>query len=128
MRINRIGFSATETIRFPIQIGVERIYDIGVETFVKEKSKQVVAVMTSSLKSYFYFAQIRCYRLERLEEQVEADLVIRDGEDFCQDFSIRVYDVAVVLVFGNINADDDHGLSLLDNVLMLLDPQASCHS
>ena len=45
-----------------------------------------------------------------------------------QDFSIRVYDVAVVLVFGNINADVGHGVSLLDIVLMLLDPQASCHS
>ena len=83
MRINRIGFRTAETIRFPIQIGVKRIYDIGVQTFVKNKSQQVVAVMTSCLKSYFYFAQIRCYRLEFLEKQVEADLVIRDGEDFC---------------------------------------------
>ena len=83
MCINRIGFRSAETFCFPKQIGVKGIYDIGVQTFVKKKSQQVVAVMTSCLKSYFYFAQIRCYRLERLEEQVEADLVIRDGEDFC---------------------------------------------
>ena len=107
---------------------MERVNDIGGETFVKEKSENVVAVMASSLKSYFYFAQIRCYRLELLEEQVEADLVIRDGENIRQDFSVRVYDVAVVLVFGNINADVGHGISLLDYVLMLLDPQATCHS
>ena len=30
-----------------------------------------------------------------------------------------------MLVFGNINADVGHGISLLDIVLMLLDPQAS---
>ena len=78
---------------------MQRIYDIGVETVVKKESENVVAVMTSSLKSYFYFTQIRCYRLEHLEEKVEADLVIRDAENVCQNFSVRVYDVAVVLVF-----------------------------
>ena len=72
---------------------MQRIYDIGVETVVKKKSEDVVAIMTSSLKPYFYFAQIRCYRLELLEKQVEASLVIRDGENIRQDFSIRVYDV-----------------------------------
>ena len=51
---------------------MERVNDKGGETFVKEKSENVVAVMASSLKSYFYFAQIWCYRLELLEEQVEA--------------------------------------------------------
>jgi hypothetical protein len=107
---------------------VERVNDEGGKTFVQEKSENVVAVMASSLKSYFYFAQIRCYRLERLEEQVEADLVIGDGENIRQDLSIRVYDVAIMFVFGNINADIGHGVSLLDIVLMLLGPQASCHS
>ena len=88
---------------------MQRVYDIGVQTFVKKESEDVVAVMTSSLKPYFYFAQIRCYRLEPLEKLVEAGLVIRDGEYIRQDFSIRVYDVAVVLVFGDINSKVYHG-------------------
>ncbi len=62
-------------------------------------------------QSYFYFAQIRCYRLEPLEKQVEVGLVIRDGENIRQDFSIRVYNVAAVLVFGDINSKVDHGHS-----------------
>ena len=92
---------------------MERVNDIGGQTFVKEKSEDVVAVMPGGFKSYFYFTQIRRYRLERLEKQVEAVQVILDREHILEHFSVRVYDAAVVLVFGNVNANVDHGVSLL---------------
>lgn len=38
---------------------MKRVNDVGWKAFVKEKTKDIAAVMTGSLKSYFYFAQIR---------------------------------------------------------------------
>ena len=66
---------------------MERVNDIGGQTFVKEKSEDVVAVVTGGLESYFYFAQIRCYGFEPLEKQLEAVQVVLDSEHICQDFS-----------------------------------------
>ena len=67
---------------------MERVNDEGVQTFVKEKSEDVVAVMAGGLESYFYFAQIRRYRLEPLEKQLEAVHVVLNGEHIRQDFSV----------------------------------------
>ena len=67
---------------------MQRVDDIGGQTFVKEKSEDVVAVMTGGLKSYFYIAQIRCCRLEPLKKQTEAVLIIADGEDLRQNLTI----------------------------------------
>ena len=92
---------------------MKRVNDIGGQTFVKEESEDVVAVMPGGFKSYFYFAQIRCFRLERLEKQVEAVQVILNREHILEHFSVRVYDVTVVLVLGNVNTNVDHGESLL---------------
>ena len=67
---------------------MQRVDDKGGQTFVKEKSEDVVAVMPSGLKSYFYIAQIRCYRQEPIEKQAEAVLIIGDGENLRQNFTI----------------------------------------
>lgn len=88
---------------------MKRVDDTGGQTFVKEKSEDVVAVMAGGLKSYFYIAQIRCNRLKSLEKQIEAVQVVGDGEDFRQNLTVRVDDVAVVLVLGDINANVNHG-------------------
>ena len=45
-------FAKAET--FSVQVGVQRIHDIDGQVIVKKKSKNVVAVMSGSLKSYFY--------------------------------------------------------------------------
>ena len=47
-----------------------------------------------------------------LKKQVEAFQIVLNGERIRKIFSARVYDVAVVLVLGNINADVDHGATL----------------
>ena len=85
------------------------VEDTGVKAFVEEKPEDVAAVMTGRLKSYLYIAQIRRCRLQPLEKQIEAVPIIADGEDLRQNFTLRVDDVAVVLVFGNINAHVNHG-------------------
>ena len=88
---------------------MKRVDDTGGQTLVKEKSEDVVAVMTGGFKSYFYIGQIRCHRLKSLEKQIEAVQVIGDGEDFRQNLTVRVDDVAVVLVLGDINANVNRG-------------------
>ncbi len=56
--------------------------------------------------------QIACYRFEFLKKQVEATHVVLNSEHIRKNFSVRVYDAAVVLVSGNINADVNHGATL----------------
>ena len=68
--------------------------------------------MAGGLESYFYVEQIGCYRFEPLQKQVEAIQVVLNREHIRKNYSVRVYDVAVVFVFGNINADVDHGSTL----------------
>ena len=53
--IHTIGFSFAKAETFSVQVGVQRIHDIDGQVLVKKKSKNVVAVMSGSLKSYFYF-------------------------------------------------------------------------
>ena len=50
-----IGFSFAKAETFSVQVGVQRVNDISWQTVVKKEPKNVVAVMSGSLKSYFYF-------------------------------------------------------------------------
>ena len=90
---------------------MKRVDDTGGKTFVQEKSQDVVAVMPGGFKSYFYFAQIRRCALEFFKKKVETIQIIRDREHIPEHFSVRVYDVTVVLVLGDINTNVDHELS-----------------
>ena len=54
MRIDTICLCFSETQTFPVKIRVQWIDDIGGQTFVKKESQYVLAVMSGSLKSYFY--------------------------------------------------------------------------
>ena len=53
--INPISLGFTKTHTFSEKVGVQRIDNIGWQALVKQKSENVVAVMSSCLKSYFYF-------------------------------------------------------------------------
>ena len=66
---------------------MERVNDVGWQAFVKEKSHNVVAVVTGGFESYFYFAQISCYGFEPLKKQLETVQVVLDSEHIRQDFS-----------------------------------------
>lgn len=55
-RINTVGLRLSETEAFPVQVGVQGVNDKAVQAVVKKKPKNVVAVVSGSLKSYFYFA------------------------------------------------------------------------
>lgn len=56
-RIYPVYLRFTKADAFSVKVGVQRLADIGVHTFVKKKSEDVVAVMSGSLKSYLSFAR-----------------------------------------------------------------------
>jgi hypothetical protein len=77
---------------------VQRIDNVGWQTFVKQESENVVAVMSGSLKSYLYFICRTGTAANSLQKCVKALCVVRDGEYICQNFAFRAEDKAVVLV------------------------------
>ena len=58
--IHPISLGFTKTHALSIQVGMQRIDNVGGQTLVNQKSENVVAVMSSSLKPYFYFIIRTC--------------------------------------------------------------------
>ena len=87
---------------------MERIQDIGGETFIQQESEEIVTVMTGGFEPYFHFAQILCYRAKHLIKLIEADLVIGYRENVAKDMPFGIHDKAVMLVLGNVDTDTDH--------------------
>ena len=61
-RIDTVSLGFAKAQAFPVKVGVQRIDKIGWQTFVKQKSEDVVAVVSGSLKPYFYFISGRAQR------------------------------------------------------------------
>ena len=66
---------------------MQRIDDVGVQTFVKQKSEDVVAVVSGSLKSYFHFIFRASTAANRLQQSVKALCIVLDGKYICKDFA-----------------------------------------
>ena len=64
------------------------IDDIGGQTFVKQESKEIVAVMPGGLESYFYLGQIMCCRLDSGKKRFKTLGIILDGKDIGKHCSI----------------------------------------
>ena len=73
------------------------------QAFVDQKSEDVVAVVSGSLKSYFYFIFRSGAAVYGLQQCVKALRIVLDGEYTCQDFAFRAENEAIVLVLSNIN-------------------------
>ena len=107
-RIDTVGLGFTKAQTFPVEVGVQRIDKVGWQTFVKQKSEDVVAVVSGSLKSYFHFIFRAGAAANSLQKPVKALRVVWDGEYICQNFTFRVEDKAVMLVLGNIDSHTNH--------------------
>lgn len=59
--------------------GVQRIHDIDGQVVVKQKTKNVVTVMSGSLKSCFYFVWLFGTVSNRLKQLLESIYVVGDG-------------------------------------------------
>ena len=79
-RIDTVSLGFAKAQAFPVEVGVQRIDDIGWQAFIKQKSEDVVAVVSGSLKSYFYFILWVGTATNRLQECVEALCIVLDGE------------------------------------------------
>ena len=101
---------------------MRRIDDVGWQAFVKQKSEDVVAVVSGSLKPYFYFIFWTGAAANRLQQHVKALCVVLNGEYICQNFAFRAEDEAVVLVLGNVNSHTNHD-EYLRCVCLMLGPQ-----
>ena len=87
-RIDTVCLGFAKAQAFPVEVGVQRIDDVGVQTFVKQKSEDVVAVMSGSLKPYFYFGLRAGTATDCLQERVEAFRIVLDGKHIRQDFAL----------------------------------------
>ena len=85
--INTICFGLTKTETLPVQIGVQRVNEIGVQTVLKKKPEDVVAVVSGSLKPYFYVVCQTGARLYPLQQSLKAVSVVGDGEHIGQHFT-----------------------------------------
>ena len=88
-----------------MQVGVQRIHDMDGQVVVKQKSKDVVAVIPGSLKSYFYFVRLLGTALNRLKQLLESIHVVGNGKTVGTNRTIRIENATVVLIFSNINSN-----------------------
>ena len=86
-RIDTVSLGFAKAQAFPVEVGVQRIDDVGVQTFVKQKSEDVVAVMSGSLKPYFYFVFRASTAANGLQQRVKALCIVLDGKYICKDFA-----------------------------------------
>ena len=68
---------------------MQRIDDVGWPAFVKQKSEDVVAVVSGSLKPYLYFVLRASAATNGLQQCVKALCIVLDGEYICQSFTFR---------------------------------------
>ena len=87
---------------------MQRIDNIGWQALVKQKSENVVAVMSSSLKSYFYFVIWTCAAVNLLQQGIKSICIIGNGEYTRKGFPFRIQDNAIMLILGNINTHTNH--------------------
>ena len=97
-----------KTEAFSVEIGVQWVDEKGVQTVLKKKPEDVVAVVSGSLKPYFYVVCRAGTRPDRLKEQLKTVPVVGNGEHIGQHFTFRTEDKAVVLVLCHINSNANH--------------------
>ena len=68
---------------------MQRIDKVGWQTFVKQKSEDVVAVVSGSLKPYFYFAFRAGTAVNGLQQCIKSLRIVLDGKYICQNFTFR---------------------------------------
>ena len=107
-RIDTVRRRFAEAEALSVKVGVQRIDNKGVQTLVKQKSENVVAVMSGSLKSYLYFVCGTGAAANGLQKRAKDFCIVWDGEYICQDFAFRAEDEAVVLVLSNVNTHTNH--------------------
>ena len=61
----RFGLSKAQT--FSVKIGMQRIDNVGWQTFIKKKTQKIVTVVSGGFESYFYISYIVWYRFDSVK-------------------------------------------------------------
>ena len=88
---------------------------------VKKKPEDIVAVVSSSLKSYYYFFRLLGTGMDSLQKAFKAIPIVLDSEYVGKNFTFRVEDKAIMLIFGHVNTDTDHNI-YLQRIISMLKP------
>ena len=107
-RVDTVGLRLSEAEAFPVQVGVQWVNDKAVQAAVKQKPKNVVAVMSGCLKLYFNFVFGHRAGLDSSQQAAEALPVVGDGEHIGEDYPFRADNEAVVLVLGDVDSHANH--------------------
>lgn len=91
----------------------------------QEENREGVGVMSGGLKYYFYFVPQSGMGLDPLQHGVKAVHVIGNGKHLRQDFSLWMYDKAVMLVFRNINTNRDYYSKTSSGYIVMLYSQCT---
>ena len=87
---------------------MKRIDEEYAEFLFEQVTKYVVAIMSGGFQPYFYFGQIRSHGSYFLEKILKSLSGVLDDERSIKLYTIRVADIAVMLVFGDIDTNIDH--------------------
>ena len=109
----------TKAETFSVEIGVQRVDEEGGQTFLKKKPEDVVAVVSGSLKPYFYVVCRVAARPNPLQQGLKAIYVVGDGEHIGQHFVLRTEDKAVMFVLRYINSNANHDDTSRAKMMML---------
>ncbi len=85
--IDSVSLRLSETVAFPVEIGVKRIQDECVQTVVEKEFEDVVAVLSSSLKPNFYVVSRLRAVTNSPQQGLEAVSIVCNGEHISQHFT-----------------------------------------
>ena len=125
--INTVSLGFSKAQAFPVKIGMQRIDYIGWKTFVKQKSENVVAIMSGRHKSNLNFVCRMGAAANVFSETYHPLCIVWDGKYICQNFTLWAEAEAFVLVLGNINTHTNHG-DASSYVYLILYPQGTLPS
>jgi hypothetical protein len=87
---------------------VERIDEEYAEFLFEQVPEYVVTVMSGGFEPYFYFGQIGRNSTDLPEKVFKALSGVLDDERSIKLYTIRVADIAVMFVFGDVDPNIDH--------------------
>ena len=84
------------------------VNEIDKHIILKKKAKDVVAIVSGSLKPYFYFVCRAGAGLNPLQESIESIPIVGNGKHIREHFTFRAENKAIMLIFSDINSYANH--------------------
>ena len=104
--INFVGFGLAQRKTFAELIGLKRIENESRKFLAQQKSEKVVGIMSRRFESdsYLFVVASENFGVKFLK----AIVIVIERESLVKNFAVDGLNEAVVLVFSNVNADQNH--------------------